>query len=57
MFVRYLTGRRKGEVEEMKFLDARALLDDGRAERAYREEIAKPAAQEEAQRPKKGKRK
>lgn len=35
MFIRFLSGSRKGQVEEMKFVDAAALLADGRAERAY----------------------
>jgi hypothetical protein len=35
MFVRLKTGRSAGEVHEMKFEDAQALLKDGRAEQAY----------------------
>lgn len=42
MFVRFLDGPRKGNVEEMKYADARLLIADGRAEDAYAE---KPAAQ------------
>ena len=37
MFVRLLTGARSGEIAEMKFADAKPLLDDGRAVRAYQE--------------------
>jgi len=44
MFVRFLTGRRQGEVAELRFLDAQVLIDDGRAERAYQEPAAKAAA-------------
>jgi len=44
MFVRFLTGRRKGELAELRFLDAQALIDDGRAERAYQEPVAKASA-------------
>jgi hypothetical protein len=37
MFVRLRTGNRAGEVHEMKFADAKPLLDDGRAEQVYAE--------------------
>jgi len=37
MFVRLKTGNRAGEVHEMKFADAKPLLDDGRAEQVYQE--------------------
>lgn len=35
MFVKLLSGRRAGDVVDMKYLDAKALLDDGRAEFAF----------------------
>ena len=41
MFVRFLTGRRKGEIEEMKFVDAQAVIADGRAERAFADDSTK----------------
>jgi hypothetical protein len=40
MFVRLEVGARAGEIVEMKFMDARVLLDDGRATPAYPSEIA-----------------
>lgn len=65
MFVRFLTGRRKGEVAEMKFVDAKALVDDGRAERAYQDPPAEQSSVEakpgsnaaQAEKHKKGRRK
>lgn len=33
MFVKFKTGPRAGEIAEMKFSDAQALLADGRAEK------------------------
>jgi hypothetical protein len=44
MFVRFLTGRRKGEIEEMKYVDAAMLLKDGRAEDAFEEKPVGPPA-------------
>ena len=44
MFVRFKTGAHAGEIAEMKFLDAKALLDDGRAEQAYQDPL--PEAKE-----------
>jgi len=49
MYVRFLSGRRKGEVEEMKFLDAKAVIADGRAEDAYAEPTAAAAPAPAAQ--------
>jgi len=49
MFVRLLVGPRKGEIVDMKFADAKPLLDDGRAERETfepRSEVKKPAEPE-----------
>lgn len=37
MFIRFLTGRRAGQIAEMKFADAQPLLNDGRAERVQYE--------------------
>jgi len=48
MFVRFLTGRRKGEMAELRFLDAQALIEDGRAERAYQEPPVKAEAVRES---------
>lgn len=44
MFVKFLTGTRAGEIHEMKFVDAQALLADGRAEMAYQEPKPAPPA-------------
>jgi hypothetical protein len=44
MFVRFLTGRRAGTVEEMKFADAQPLIADGRAERFVQGETPEVAA-------------
>ena len=38
MFVKLKTGRNGGEIVEMKFEDAKALLLDGRADPAYSDE-------------------
>jgi hypothetical protein len=35
MFIKLLTGPRAGEVFEMKYADAKALIDDGRAVLAF----------------------
>lgn len=44
MFVRLKSGARAGEVHEMKFADAKPLLDDGRAEQVYAEPPAPATA-------------
>jgi hypothetical protein len=40
MYITFLSGPRKGETAEMKFLDARALIEAGRAEPAYQDRPA-----------------
>ena len=50
MYVKFLSGPREGEIVEMKFLDAKAVINDGRAELAYRPDaaVAEPAKPDSA---------
>ncbi|MGO9641508.1 MAG: hypothetical protein ACLP1Y_09425 [Candidatus Acidiferrales bacterium] len=47
MFVRFLTGRQKGEIAEMRYADALPLLHDGRAERAFKDDLISGVPQPE----------
>jgi hypothetical protein len=49
MFVKFLSGRRAGEVAEMKYADAVPMLADGRAVLAFPEPQSAPATPAEAE--------